>query len=176
MSQTRSTNSISVVLLGMTGLVISVALLMRNRQRFPTQIRTFNKHVLNPLTRKFADFPRGPFAVIHHVGRRSGKAYETPIIVQPVVDGFVIALTYGPEVDWYRNVLAAGHCTVLWHGKTYATGQPEPIDPQAALPAFHPFLRPILRILDMKDFVKMKYQSVAHADDGLRLTYEQTIS
>ncbi len=77
MSQTRSTSSVSVVLLGMTGLAISVAMLMRNRHRFPSQIRTFNKHVLNPLTRKFADLPGGPFALIYHVGRRSGKHYET---------------------------------------------------------------------------------------------------
>jgi hypothetical protein len=34
-------------------------------------------------------------------------------MVEPTTDGVVIALTYGPEVDWYRNVLAAGHCELL---------------------------------------------------------------
>jgi hypothetical protein len=40
----------------------------------------------------------------------------------------VIALTYGPEVDWYRNMLAAGGGTLLWHKRVYVVGKPEPID------------------------------------------------
>ena len=56
-----------------------------------TRIRSFNKHILNRLTRKFASFSRGPFPVIRHPGRRSGKPYETPIMIEPLGDGFVIA-------------------------------------------------------------------------------------
>ena len=54
----------------------------------------------NPLTRKIARGSFGPFAIVRHIGRRSGKPYETPIIVQPYEDGFVFELTYGPDVDW----------------------------------------------------------------------------
>ncbi|MBE3560587.1 MAG: hypothetical protein IMW89_15410 [Ktedonobacteraceae bacterium] len=93
---------------------------------FPDQMRSFNKRFINRITRHFVNLSRGPFAVIRHVGRRSGKTYETPIFVFPVEDGFVIALTYGPGVDWYRNVLATGSCTLLWHRKVYALGKPEP--------------------------------------------------
>jgi len=57
-------------------------------------MRSFNKHVLNRVTRKFAESSHGSFAVIRHVGRRSGKLYATPIMVMPIEDGFVIALTY----------------------------------------------------------------------------------
>jgi deazaflavin-dependent oxidoreductase (nitroreductase family) len=112
---------------------------------FRNGIRIFNKHITNPLLRTFANASRGPFAVIRHVGRRSGKPYETTIMVWPRGDGFVIALTYGESVDWYRNMLAAGHCTLLWHGRVYAVGKPEPIDVEAALPAFPPAFRSILR-------------------------------
>lgn len=77
------------------------------------------KHTLNPLTRRIARSAHGPFTLVRHVGRRSGKQYETPIIVSPVEDGFVIELTYGPDVDWHKNVLAAGGCTLIWHGKEY---------------------------------------------------------
>jgi len=108
-------------------------------------IRAFNKHITNPLLRTFANASRGPFAVIYHVGRRSGKPYETTIMVWPMGDGFVIALTYGDSVDWYRNILAAGHCTLLWHGRVYAVGKPEPIDVETSLPALPPAFRPILR-------------------------------
>ena len=58
------------------------------------RIRYFNKYITNPLLRRFANASRGPFAVIRHVGRRSGKLYETTIMVWPMGEGFVIALTY----------------------------------------------------------------------------------
>ncbi len=59
---------------------------------FPNRIRYFNKHITNRILRRFASSSRGPFAVIYHVGRRSGKPYETTIMVWPRGDGFVIAL------------------------------------------------------------------------------------
>src|SRR3954452_3417920 len=49
-----------------------------------------------------------PFALVRHVGRRSGRAYATPLVVARVAGGFVVELTYGPDVDWYRNITAAG--------------------------------------------------------------------
>ena len=130
------------------------------------RIRSFNKHFLNRVLRRLAFRSRGPFAIVYHVGRRSGKPYETTIMVEPVPDGFVMALTYGPEVDWYRNVLAAGHCTLLWHGRTYALEQPEPYALQAALPLYSRFKRMVLRRLGTKNFVHMKYQHGERAQDA----------
>lgn len=120
------------------------------------RIRTLNKHITNPLLRRFADSSRGPFAVIRHVGRRSGKPYETTIMVWPKGVGFIIALTYGPEVDWYRNILAAGCCTLWWHGREFTLGKPEPIDMRTALQAFPPFIKMILRIRGTIQFVQVK--------------------
>ncbi len=122
---------------------------------FPRRIRVFNKYVTNRILRGFASFSRGPFAIIRHVGRRSGKPYETPIMVWPLGEGFVIALTYGPEVDWYRNVLAAGGCTVFWHRRVYTVGKPEPMDAKTALPAFPAAFKLILR-RRVQHFVWMK--------------------
>jgi deazaflavin-dependent oxidoreductase (nitroreductase family) len=134
----------------------------------PNRIRYFNKYITNRILRRFASSSRGPFAVIYHVGRRSGKPYETTIMVWPMEDGFVIALTYGPEVDWYRNILAAGHCTLLWHGRVYALEKPEPLAAQTALLAFPQFLRPILRRSGTQDFVSMRYQGVERASETAR--------
>jgi deazaflavin-dependent oxidoreductase (nitroreductase family) len=100
------------------------------------RIRVFNKYVTNRLLRRFALSGLGPFAIVGHVGRRSGKPHETVIWVWPTREGFVIALTYGPEVDWRRNLLAAGGGTVYWHRRCYQVGKPEPIDAATALPAF----------------------------------------
>lgn len=121
------------------------------------RIRVFNKHVTNRLLRRFVDSSRGPFAIIGHVGRRSGKRYETVIWVWPTKEGFVIALTYGQNVDWYRNMRAAGGGTVFWHGKLYEVGRPELIDFQTALLAFPAPFRLAFRTFNRRmEFVQMK--------------------
>jgi deazaflavin-dependent oxidoreductase (nitroreductase family) len=133
--------------------------MLSNRTRtfkLPNRIRTFNKYVTNRLLRVFANLSLGPFAIIRHVGRRSGKPYETVLWVWPMGEGFVIALTYGPKVDWYRNLLAAGGGTVVWHKRVYAVEKPEPIDAKTALPAFPAAFRPIFRRAGMQDFVWMR--------------------
>jgi len=120
-------------------------------------IRAFNKRYFNRLVHRFAGVSRTPFALIRHVGRRSGKPYETPIIVMPLENGFVIAVTYGPEVDWYRKVQAAGGTTLLWHHNEYALKQPEPIDVRTGLSAFPTPFRQILGLLGTQHFVRMEY-------------------
>lgn len=121
------------------------------------RIRTFNKHVTNRILGQLGRLPRGPFAIIRHVGRRSGKLYETPIMVEPTDDGFVIALTYGNGVDWFRNVVAAGQCTVLWHRREYALAKPETLDSKTALLHYSPFKKAVLRRLGVQDFALMRY-------------------
>ena len=119
---------------------------------------TVLKYTLNPFTRRLARTSFGPFTIVRHVGRRSGKLYETPIIASPVAGGFVIELTYGYDVDWHKNVLAAGGCTVIWHGEEYQINQIEPLDAETGRAAFPPPQRWILRLLGMKYFEKLKVQ------------------
>ena len=116
------------------------------------------KYTLNPLTRRLARSSFGPFSLVRHIGRRSGKLYETPIVVAPVRDGFVIELTYGPDVDWHKNVVAAGGCTVVWHGKEYVIDTIEPVDTQTGRAAFSPRQQLILRLLRRKHFEQLKIQ------------------
>jgi deazaflavin-dependent oxidoreductase (nitroreductase family) len=103
----------------------------------------------------FVKLSLGPFAKVRHVGRKSGKTYETVIWVWRLGEGFVIALTYGAKVDWYRNMSAAGGGEVLWHKRVYGVGKPEPIDLETALPAFPALFRPLFRRTSMH-FVWMK--------------------
>ena len=123
------------------------------------RLRTFVKHFVNPLLRNFAHSSRGPFALLRHVGRRSGKTYEIPIMVWRVEDGFVIVLTYGPHVDWLRNLQAAGQGSLLWHKQEYVFQKPEFIDAKTALPALPPFIKQVLRLRGAQDFVKLSSQS-----------------
>jgi hypothetical protein len=116
------------------------------------------KHTLNPLTRRLAGTSFGPYASVQHVGPRSGRPYATPIIVSPAADGFVIELTYGPDVDWHQNVLAAGGCTLVWHGQPYRINRIEPLDGAAGRAAFPVPQRWILRLLGRTHFEKMMVQ------------------
>ena len=120
------------------------------------RVRVFNKHVTNPLLRRFAHASRGPFAILRHVGRTSGKPYETTIMAWPLGDTFVIALTYGEAVDWYRNVQAAGGGTLHWHGREFTLGKPEPIEARRALQAFPALFRLVLGTQSSMPFIQMK--------------------
>jgi deazaflavin-dependent oxidoreductase (nitroreductase family) len=60
-----------------------------------------------------------PLATVQHVGRRSGRTYRTPIMAFRTPRGVVVALTYGADVDWLRNVLAAGSFVLVRRGWAY---------------------------------------------------------
>ena len=75
----------------------------------PRSIARFNRRFTNRLALKVAGYLPG-FAILSHVGRRSGRGYRTPVNVFRADGGYIIALTYGPESDWVKNVLAAGSC------------------------------------------------------------------
>ncbi|GCE29076.1 peptidase [Dictyobacter alpinus] len=119
------------------------------------QLRTFVKRFINPVLRYLARLSPGPFALLRHVGRSSGKTYEIPMMVWPVKDGFVIVLTYGPHVDWLRNLQAAGQGSLRWHGREYTFQRPQAIDAQTALPALPPFIKFVMQRRGAKDFVKL---------------------
>ena len=87
-------------------------------------ISPFTKRVVNPLTCRFAGRLPG-FGLVAHVGRRSGRTYRTPLNVFKRADGYVFALTYGPDVDWVRNILAAGGCTMRTRGRTVRLLDPQ---------------------------------------------------
>jgi deazaflavin-dependent oxidoreductase (nitroreductase family) len=116
---------------------------------------------LNRLTTRAARGRRGPFSLVRHVGRRSGKQYETPVILARVPEGFVAELTYGPDVDWYKNVTAAGHCTVLHHGLEYEVDNVVPYPAELGRAAFPAPARLVLRTLGRKDFRLLTVSSVA---------------
>lgn len=127
---------------------------MTFRQQFRRGLLVTLKHTLNPLTRRLARTPFGPFSLVRHVGRRSGKVYETPIIAARVPDGFVVELTYGPDVDWHKNVLAAGGGTLIWRGRAYAIGHIEPLDAATGRAAYPQPQRTILRLLGRQHYEK----------------------
>lgn len=114
---------------------------------------TVIKHTINPLAIRAARRGSGPFSLVEHVGRKSGKRYETPIIVAPVDAGFVAELTYGPKVAWYQNSRAAGGCVVRYHGRPFTIDRIAELDAEAGLRAYGAPRSWILRLLRRRDFL-----------------------
>lgn len=119
-------------------------------------IRAFNKRVLNPAMLRFAGQQHWYAAVLHHTGRRTGRAYTTPVVPEPTDNGFIIPLPYGEHVDWLGNVLAAGHATITAKGHTYTVDQPEIVDWAVAEPLVPPRQRRLFRLYGIDAFLQVR--------------------
>ena len=119
----------------------------------PMAVASFNTRVTNRLTRPFAAHVPG-FAVVMHRGRTSGRLYRTPINAFGRDDAYLFVMTYGPDVDWVRNVEAAGECDIETRGRTVNLAEPRRfIDPdRRAMPSP---VRIILRLIDVDEFMVM---------------------
>ena len=82
----------------------------------PRSLARFNKRFANHLTSKVAGYLPG-FAIVSHIGRKSGRTYRTPVNAFRTDDGYITALTYGAQSDWVKNVLAAGSCEIQTRGR-----------------------------------------------------------
>lgn len=87
-------------------------------------VRRFNKHALNPVMRHLAGRRHFYASRLEHLGRRSGRAYTTPLVARPVPGGFALALPYGRDVDWCRNLLAAGRGVLDTDGARHEVAAP----------------------------------------------------
>jgi deazaflavin-dependent oxidoreductase (nitroreductase family) len=120
----------------------------------PHWLTRVNLVVTNNLTRPFAG--RLPwFGILEHVGRRSGKVRQTPINIFPRGDRYVIALTYGPDVEWLKNVVAAGRCRVQIRGRWIDLTEPHRFRDRrrSKVPAM---IRVGLTVLGVDEFVELR--------------------
>src|SRR6187200_537921 len=90
----------------------------------PKRLARFNLHVTNRVLGPVARQLPG-FAVVSHVGRRSGRVYRTPVNLFRDSDRYAIALTYGSDSQWVRNVLAAGAVDIETRGRRVRLVAPE---------------------------------------------------
>lgn len=124
-------------------------------------VRAFNKHVLNPVMKIVAGQKYWYAGVIEHTGRSSGKKYSTPVVIDRVSDGFIIPLPYGTEVDWLRNVLAAGNATLRVHGERCHAVDPEIVDATTASRQLSPRRRREFGRFGIKNYLIMKREPLA---------------
>ena len=119
----------------------------------PHSIGTFNKAVTNKVLVHLAG--HGPFVELEHVGRRSGRVYRVPLNAFRTGDTVTFALTYGPRVDWLRNVRAAGGCRVRMGRSILTLGAPTDLPTEVGLQRMPAPARVVLRLARVDRFVEM---------------------
>lgn len=127
--------------------------LMDERTRMWSFRRVATRY-LNPFTRLFAGRLPG-FGILTHEGRTTGRSYRTPINVFERDGDYVFFLTYGSDVQWVKNVLAAGRCSLRTRGRDVTLVDPE-LSTDAELRIAPPFVRSIGRFVGMTQFVRMR--------------------
>ena len=109
---------------------------------------------LNPISRLIA--ARLPFfGVLTYRGRRTGRTYRTPINVFRRGDRYVFFLTYGSDVQWVKNVRAAGGCSIRMLRREVRLVDPELIvDPTRRLVPLP--VRIVGRLIGVTEFLQMR--------------------
>ena len=85
----------------------------------PKAIARLNLVLTNPILRHVAWWAPG-FAMVTHVGRTSGRVRRTPVNIFAHGRDYVIALTYGRDSEWVKNVQAAGGASSRRAAGTFA--------------------------------------------------------
>ena len=120
------------------------------------RVRRFNRAVTNPRVLRTAGTPGASASVIRHVGRMSGRSYETPVGPFAVGDDFVIALPYGPSADWVRNVLTHGTATLVHEGRAMSVHQPEVVPTALVVEDLPPSDQRTLRLFGVTECLRVR--------------------
>ena len=119
-----------------------------------TRLRPFTTNVFNPIVRLVAAWAPG-FAMLGYVGRKSGRPYRIPVKVFRHGPDYVISLMYGPDVEWVRNILAAGGAELRIRRRTTRLTDPKVVvDPSRRL--LPRYARPLMRFIRVKEFMTMR--------------------
>ena len=124
------------------------------------RFRPLVQRYINPITRPGAK--RLPtFAVLTHCGRKTGREYRTPINVFRRGDDYFFFLTYGSDVQWVKNILATGCCSIETRGRVVQLVEPELITDPELRPA-PPHVRFVeRRIAGVTQYIRMRASSSA---------------
>ena len=80
-------------------------------------------------------------------------------------EGYILALTYGPDTDWVKNVLAAGGCGLRPRRRVIWLAAPRLFHDEARR-AIRPLERQVLRVLGVADFLSLKTAPAAAPATG----------
>jgi deazaflavin-dependent oxidoreductase (nitroreductase family) len=111
------------------------------------------RSMANTLFRRISGRGLRAYSLVGHVGRESGREYWNPVSAYPFSDGYVIPILYGRESRWVQNVLAAGWLRLRTKGREFVLDAAEIIPAARALPALPRWLRAVVRVQGIEDFL-----------------------
>ena len=112
--------------------------------------------VFNPLALPLATSGLIPvWGVVRHRGRKSGRAFATPIALGATREAFMVPLPWGAGTDWCRNVVAAGGGAIRYRGRDYDVHDPQVVSVDVARPAFPAPIRALLPLVGIKRFLRL---------------------
>jgi deazaflavin-dependent oxidoreductase (nitroreductase family) len=115
-----------------------------------------NLRVANPLLGLLSD-DVPPLATLHHVGRSSGRRFHTPIMAFPAPDGRItVALTYGPGVQWLRNIEAGRPARLVRRRRVLVLSDPVRLRGDEGARLVPGWTRLALRLLGTDEFVSLR--------------------
>ena len=120
---------------------------------YPRWLAKMNKRVVNPKAIRKGEYP-----VVTHVGRTSGRSYQTPLDAYPTKNGYVLVARYGPESDWVQNILAAETATLRIDGEESSLDSPRLVSQKEALDVLVADVPPA-DFTKAQDFVLMDHQT-----------------
>ncbi len=123
--------------------------------QLPQWLARFNRHVTNPIQRLWAGWAP-TMGILEHLGRRSGKRYRTPLTVFSTEDGVAILLTYGPDRDWLKNIIAAGGGSLRRYGRSFPVSDPQVMSKAEAAPKVTGVLKPLFAVLPFEQAVLLR--------------------
>jgi deazaflavin-dependent oxidoreductase (nitroreductase family) len=126
----------------------------------PHLVARFNKRVTNRVTGRLATRLPG-FGVITHHGRKSHRAYRTPLNVFWRGGKVIVALTYGPNTDWVRNVMAEGGCLLETRGHKVRLVEPRRFHDEQRRAVPMP-VRTVLGLTHVSDFLELTPEGEPH--------------
>ena len=110
--------------------------------------------VLNPAIRPLAR-QVAPLATLQHIGRHSGRSYETPVMAFRVGEGWIVTLAYGRDVHWLRNIEHTGNALMTRSGKAIRVGSPTRLAMTDAAPSLPAWARNALSMARVRDCVRL---------------------
>jgi deazaflavin-dependent oxidoreductase (nitroreductase family) len=120
----------------------------------PRTFARFNRKYANPVIRQFAG-SLGPLTLVTHRGRRTGRAFATPVMSFASDDGLVIGVVYGPSSDWVKNVLASARVEVKRRGQSRQYECARLVERDEGLHLVPAIVRGTFRTLRVRYFVRL---------------------
>ncbi|HET7522758.1 MAG TPA: nitroreductase family deazaflavin-dependent oxidoreductase [Acidimicrobiales bacterium] len=128
----------------------------------PRALARINRRVVNPIQLRYAGIIPG-HGIVGHRGRRTGRSYQTPVLVFHRTGGFSMIVGYGVDSDWVRNLLAGGGGELQHRRKHYTLSAPRLVRGSEAYEALPSVIGLIARLAGVEAALLVDAEASRHS-------------